>query len=64
MMFYLYRGGPRPVSISRIIDVEKHMDLIANSVIYHAGPCARLLVAEVPRGRRRLRLRAGRLRPR
>ena len=34
MMCYLYRGGPKPVSISRIIDVEKHMDLIANSVIY------------------------------
>jgi uncharacterized radical SAM superfamily Fe-S cluster-containing enzyme len=34
MMAYLYRGGPQPVSISRIIDIKKHMDLIANSVIY------------------------------
>src|SRR5205814_9008523 len=34
MMCYLYRGGPKPVSIARIIDVEKHMDLIANSVVY------------------------------
>jgi uncharacterized radical SAM superfamily Fe-S cluster-containing enzyme len=34
MMCYLYRGGKEPVSISRIIDVKKHMDLIANSVIY------------------------------
>lgn len=34
MMSYIYRGGPEPVSISRLIDVEKHMDLIANSVVY------------------------------
>jgi uncharacterized radical SAM superfamily Fe-S cluster-containing enzyme len=34
MMAYLYRGGAQPVSIARIIDVKKHMDLIANSVIY------------------------------
>ncbi len=34
MMCYLYRGGKEPVSISRIIDVKKHMDLIANSVVY------------------------------
>ena len=34
MMCYLYRGGKTPVSISRFIDVKKHMDLIANSVIY------------------------------
>jgi uncharacterized radical SAM superfamily Fe-S cluster-containing enzyme len=34
MMCYLYRGGPELVSIARIIDVKKHMDLIANSVVY------------------------------
>jgi 7,8-dihydro-6-hydroxymethylpterin dimethyltransferase len=34
MMSYLYRGGPTPVPISRLIDVTKHMDLIANSIIY------------------------------
>jgi uncharacterized radical SAM superfamily Fe-S cluster-containing enzyme len=34
MMAYLYRGGAKPVPISRIIDIRKHMDLIANSVIY------------------------------
>jgi uncharacterized radical SAM superfamily Fe-S cluster-containing enzyme len=44
MMCYLYRGGSEPVSISRIIDVEKHMDLIANSVIYTPAR-ARQLVA-------------------
>src|SRR5438874_10356430 len=43
MMCYFYRGGPKPVSIARIIDVEKHMDLIANSVIYTPAR-ARLLV--------------------
>jgi uncharacterized radical SAM superfamily Fe-S cluster-containing enzyme len=43
-MAYLYRGGGRPVSIARIIDVEKHMDLIANSVIYTPAR-ARQLVA-------------------
>lgn len=44
MMAYLYRGGASPVPISRIIDVEKHMDLIANSVIYTPAR-ARQLVA-------------------
>jgi hypothetical protein len=34
MMSYLYRGGPTPVPVSRLIDVTKHMDLIANSIIY------------------------------
>jgi uncharacterized radical SAM superfamily Fe-S cluster-containing enzyme len=34
MMCYLYRGGERPVPINRMIDVRKHMDLVANSVIY------------------------------
>jgi uncharacterized radical SAM superfamily Fe-S cluster-containing enzyme len=35
MMCYLYRGNAgRAVPINRMIDVRKHMDLIANSVIY------------------------------
>jgi uncharacterized radical SAM superfamily Fe-S cluster-containing enzyme len=34
MMCYLYRGGAAPVPINRLIDVRKHMDLIANSVVY------------------------------
>jgi hypothetical protein len=34
MMCYLYRGGDRPVPINRLIDVRKHMDLIANSIVY------------------------------
>jgi hypothetical protein len=34
MMSYLYRGGPQPVPINRIIDVRKHMNLLANSVVY------------------------------
>jgi uncharacterized radical SAM superfamily Fe-S cluster-containing enzyme len=41
---YLYRGGDRPVSVSRLIDVEKHMDLIANSIVYTPAR-ARLLAA-------------------
>jgi uncharacterized radical SAM superfamily Fe-S cluster-containing enzyme len=45
MMAYLYRGGPRPVSISRLIDVEKHMDLIANSVIYTPARARQLVRA-------------------
>src|SRR5438093_10575018 len=44
MMAYLYRGGERPVPISRIIDVTKHMDLIANSIVYTPAR-ARQLVA-------------------
>jgi 7,8-dihydro-6-hydroxymethylpterin dimethyltransferase len=34
MMCYLYRGGAAPTPINRIIDVRKHMDLIANSVVF------------------------------
>jgi len=46
MMGYLYRGDDKPVPINRIIDVTKHMDLIANSVIYTPAR-ARQLVARV-----------------
>src|SRR3989440_2603404 len=45
MMSYLYRGGPKPVAITRIIDIKKHMNLIANSVIYTPAR-ARNLVAK------------------
>jgi uncharacterized radical SAM superfamily Fe-S cluster-containing enzyme len=45
MMAYLYRGGQTPVSISRIIDVKKHMDLIANSVIYTPARARQLVLA-------------------
>jgi uncharacterized radical SAM superfamily Fe-S cluster-containing enzyme len=34
MMCYLYRGGSQPVPISRLIDVRKHLDLVANSIVY------------------------------
>jgi hypothetical protein len=44
MMAYVYRGGDAPVPINRIIDVTKHMDLIANSVVYTPAR-ARQLVA-------------------
>jgi hypothetical protein len=44
LMCYLYRGGGSPVPINRIIDVTKHMDLIANSVVYTPAR-ARQLVA-------------------
>ena len=45
MMAYLYRGGAQPTPINRIIDISKHMDLIANSVIFTPAR-ARLLVAK------------------
>jgi uncharacterized radical SAM superfamily Fe-S cluster-containing enzyme len=45
MMAYLYRGESRVVPISRIIDVRKHLDLIANSIVYTPAR-ARLLVAQ------------------
>jgi hypothetical protein len=44
MMAYLYRGGGRPVPINRLIDVRKHVDLIANSIVYTPAR-ARQLVA-------------------
>jgi 7,8-dihydro-6-hydroxymethylpterin dimethyltransferase len=34
LMAYLYRGGETPIPVSRLIDVTKHMDLIANSIVY------------------------------
>jgi uncharacterized radical SAM superfamily Fe-S cluster-containing enzyme len=34
MMAYLYRGGATVTPINRLIDVSKHMDLLANSVVY------------------------------
>jgi uncharacterized radical SAM superfamily Fe-S cluster-containing enzyme len=34
LMAYLYRGGPSPIPVSRLIDVTKHMDLVANSIVY------------------------------
>jgi uncharacterized radical SAM superfamily Fe-S cluster-containing enzyme len=44
MMGYLYRGGEKPVPINRLIDVRKHLDLIANSIVYTPAR-ARQLVA-------------------
>jgi 7,8-dihydro-6-hydroxymethylpterin dimethyltransferase len=44
LMAYLYRGGANPVPINRLIDVRKHMDLIANSIVYTPAR-ARQLVA-------------------
>jgi uncharacterized radical SAM superfamily Fe-S cluster-containing enzyme len=44
LMGYLYRGGEKPVPINRIIDVRKHLDLIANSIVYTPAR-ARQLVA-------------------
>ncbi len=61
MIAYLYRGGrPRCRSIG-LIDVTKHMDLIANSIVYTPAR-ARQLAARVPGSGRRLRLRSKRLR--
>lgn len=49
MMAYLYRGGPRPVPISRMIDIKKHLDLVANSVIYTPARARNLVQAYVER---------------
>jgi uncharacterized radical SAM superfamily Fe-S cluster-containing enzyme len=34
LLAYLYRGGPAPTPISRMIDIRKHIDLVANSMVY------------------------------
>jgi uncharacterized radical SAM superfamily Fe-S cluster-containing enzyme len=49
LMCYLYRGGPKVVPINRIIDIRKHMDLVANSMIYTPAR-ARQLVAKYLEG--------------
>jgi hypothetical protein len=33
-MCYLYRGGEKVLPINRMIDIRRHMDLIANSIVY------------------------------
>lgn len=33
-MAYLYRGAGTPIPVSRLIDVPKHVDQIANSIVY------------------------------
>jgi len=49
LMAYLYRGGERPVPINRLIDIRKHMDLIANSIVYTPAR-ARQIVARYLEG--------------
>jgi 7,8-dihydro-6-hydroxymethylpterin dimethyltransferase len=44
LLAYIYRGGSSPVPINRLIDVTKHLDLIANSIVYTPAR-ARQLVA-------------------
>jgi uncharacterized radical SAM superfamily Fe-S cluster-containing enzyme len=34
MMSYLYRSGGRPVPVSRLVDVRKHLNLVANSIVF------------------------------
>ena len=61
LMAYLYRGGPKPVPISRLIDVTKHMDLIANSIVYtphgpgRSSPAPSTRPATAAAGRRAVR---------
>jgi uncharacterized radical SAM superfamily Fe-S cluster-containing enzyme len=45
MMAYIYRGGEKPVPINRIIDVTRHMDLIANSIVYTPARARQLAAA-------------------
>jgi uncharacterized radical SAM superfamily Fe-S cluster-containing enzyme len=44
MLAYLYRGGAQPVPISRLIDVKKHLSLVANSVVYTPARARRLVL--------------------
>ncbi len=43
MLAYLYRGGERPIPINRLIDVRKHMDLIANSLVFSPARARHLI---------------------
>lgn len=45
MMAYLFRDGDRVTPVNRLIDVRKHMDLIANSIVFTPAR-ARHLVAK------------------
>ncbi len=50
MISYLYRGGEAPVPISRLIDVTKHLDLVANSIIYTPARARQLVARYVDSG--------------
>jgi 7,8-dihydro-6-hydroxymethylpterin dimethyltransferase len=45
LMAYLYRGGETPLPINRIVDVRKHMDLIANSIVFTPARARQLVRA-------------------
>jgi uncharacterized radical SAM superfamily Fe-S cluster-containing enzyme len=45
LMGYIYRGGSQPVPLSRWIDVKKHLDLVANSMVFTPAR-ARMFVAK------------------
>jgi uncharacterized radical SAM superfamily Fe-S cluster-containing enzyme len=45
LLCYLYRGGSNPVPINRLIDVTKHVDLIANSIIFTPARARQLVAA-------------------
>lgn len=47
MLAYIYRGGPTPVPINRIIDVTRHMDLIANSIVYTPARARQLVASTI-----------------
>jgi uncharacterized radical SAM superfamily Fe-S cluster-containing enzyme len=49
MMAYLYRGGAAVTPVNRLIDVGRHMDLLANSVVFTPAR-ARQLVGRVLEG--------------
>jgi uncharacterized radical SAM superfamily Fe-S cluster-containing enzyme len=49
MMCYLYRGNGSPVPITRFIDIKKHLNLVANSVVWTPAR-ARQLVAKYLEG--------------
>lgn len=44
-MAYLYRGGPEVIPVGRMIDVTKHMDLVANSIVYTPARAKQIVAA-------------------
>ncbi len=47
MMAYLYRGGEKVIPVGRMIDVTKHMNLVANSIVYTPARAKQIVATAV-----------------
>jgi hypothetical protein len=46
---YVWRGGPKPVPVTRLLDVRKHLGLAANSLVFTPAKAKALIAAAMSR---------------